>query len=214
MKTPSDENHDLIRWLDGEMTADERRTFEATLQNDPELAAEAESMRQLSESLKTHLPAEMPVPHADFFNSQIQVRIAQMDLDEAREREKAAASTASWFPWLRMPWLAGAAAAAAAFAIAGLVWTQNSSSGTSTIASTYTPNPAVHAQVFHSSDAQATVLMLDGLEPVPAEKKIVGFRVHRAESDAELATTTLFDENGAVLAVVAMNAKGQPTLLQ
>jgi hypothetical protein len=29
-----------------------------------------------------------------------------------------------------------------------------------------------------------------------------------------LATTTLFDENGAVLAVVAMNAKGQPTLLQ
>ncbi|MBK8036358.1 MAG: hypothetical protein IPK22_04380 [Verrucomicrobiaceae bacterium] len=212
MKTPSDENHDLIRWLDGEMTADERRAFEATLQNDPELAAEAESMRQLSESLKTHLPAEMPVPHADFFNSQIQVRIAQMELDDAREREKAAESTAGWLSWLRMPWLVGAAAAA--FAIAGLVWTQNSSSGTSTIASTYTPNPSVHAQVFHSADAQATVLMLDGLEPVPAEKKIVGFRVHRAESDAEVATTTLFDENGSVLAVVALNAKGQPQVLK
>ena len=211
MKTPSDENHDLIRWLDGEMTADERRAFEATLQNDPELAAEAESMRQLSESLKTHLPAEMPVPHADFFNSQIQVRIAQMELDDAREREKATESTAGWLSWLRMPWLAGAAAAA--FAIAGLVWTQNSSSGTSTIASTYTPNPSVHAQVFHSADAQATVLMLDGLEPVPAEKKIVGFRVHRAESDAEVATTTLFDENGSVVAVVALNAKGQPQVL-
>ena len=212
MKTPSEENHDLIRWLDGEMTADERRAFEATLQNDPELAAEAESMRQLSESLKTHLPAEMPVPHADFFNSQIQVRIAQMELDDAREREKAAESTAGWLSWLRMPWLAGAAAAA--FTIAGLVWTQNSSTGTSTIASTYTPNPSVHAQVFHSADAQATVLMLDGLEPVPAEKKIVGFRVHRAESDAEVATTTLFDENGSVLAVVALNAKGQPQLLK
>lgn len=212
MKTPSDENHDLIRWLDGEMTAEERRAFEATLQNDPELAAEAESMRQLSESLKTHLPAEMPVPHADFFNSQIQVRIAQMELDDAREREKAAESTAGWLSWLRMPWLAGATAAA--FAIAGLVWTQNSSKGTSTIASTYTPNPSVHAQVFHSADAQATVLMLDGLEPVPAEKKIVGFRVHRAESDAEVATTTLFDENGSVLAVVALNAKGQPQVLK
>lgn len=212
MKTPSDENHDLIRWLDGEMTADERRAFEATLQNDPELAAEAESMRQLSESLKTHLPAEMPVPHADFFNSQIQVRIAQMELDDAREREKAAESTAGWLSWLRMPWLVGAAAAA--FAIAGLVWTQNSSNGTSTIASTYTPNPSVHAQVFHSADAQATILMLDGLEPIPAEKKIVGFRVHRAESDAEVATTTLFDENGSVLAVVALNAKGQPQVLK
>ncbi len=212
MKTPFDENHDLIRWLDGEMTAAEYSAFEATLQNDPELAAEAQSMRQLSESLKTHLPAELPVPHAGFFNSQIQVRIAQMDLDDAREREKAAPTTAGWLSWLRMPWLAGAAAAA--FAIAGLVWTQNSSSGTSTIASTYTPNPAVHAQVFHSAEAQATILMLDGLEPVPAEKKIVGFRVHRAESDAEVATTTLFDENGTVVAVVALNNKGQPQVLK
>jgi hypothetical protein len=56
--------------------------------------------------------------------------------------------------------------------------------------------------------------MLDGLEPVPAEKKIVGFRVHRAESDAEVATTTLFDENGTVVAVVALNAKGQPQVLK
>ena len=37
MKTPSDENHDLIRWLDGEMTAAERSAFEASLKNDPEL---------------------------------------------------------------------------------------------------------------------------------------------------------------------------------
>jgi len=29
MKTPSDENHDLIRWLDDEMTVGERRAFEA-----------------------------------------------------------------------------------------------------------------------------------------------------------------------------------------
>jgi anti-sigma factor RsiW len=212
MKTPSDENHDLIRWLDGEMTAAERRAFEATLQNDPELAAEVESMRQLSESLKAHLPAEMPVPHADFFNSQIQVRIAQMEADDAREREKAAASTAGWLSWLRMPWLAGAAAAA--FAIAGLVWTQNGSSGRSTILSTYTPNPSVKAQIIENAEAGATVIMLEGLAPIPADKKVAGFKVHHAESDAEVATTTLFDENGTVLAVVALNAKGQPQMLK
>ncbi|MBE7494273.1 MAG: hypothetical protein HS117_04980 [Verrucomicrobiaceae bacterium] len=213
MKTPSDENHDLIRWLDGEMTPAERSAFEATLKNDPELAAEAESMRQLSENLKAHLPAEMPVPHADFFNSQIQVRIAQMEADEAREGRKSAESTAAWLSWLRMPWLAGAAAAA--FAVAGLVWMQTSpTGGASTIASTYTPNPAVHAQVFHSTEAGATVLMLDGLEPIPAEKKVAGFRVHHAESDAGVATTTLFDENGVVLAVVALNALGQPQVLK
>lgn len=208
MKTQSDENHDLIRWLDGEMTAAERSAFEATLQNDPELAAEAESMRQLSASLKTHLPAELPVPHADFFNSQIQVRIAQLEADETRGSRKSADSTAGWLSWL-------AGAAAASFAVAGFVWMQTASiGGTSTIASTYTPDPAVHAQVFHSAEASATVLMLEGLAPIPAEKKIAGFRVHRAESDAEVTTTTLFDENGQVIAVVSKNAKGQPTLLQ
>lgn len=211
MKTPSDENHDLIRWLDGEMTAAERSAFEKSLQNDPELAAEAESMRRLSESLKAHLPVEMPVPHADFFNSQVQVRIAQLDADEERARSRTSAS--GWLAWLRVPWLA--AAATAAFAVAAFLWSHQAASGSaSTIASTYTPNPAISARVFTSADAQATVLMLDGLEEIPADKKIVGFRVHHAESDTEVATTTLFDENGRVLAVVSKNAKGQPTLLQ
>jgi hypothetical protein len=212
MKTPSEENHDLIRWLDDEMTVGERREFEANWQSDPELAAEAESMRWLSERLKAHLPAEIPVPHADFFNSQIQARIAQMEVDDARERAETAASTTSRFLWLRLPWLAGAAAAA--LAIVGLVWTQSGSSGCSTILSTYTPNPSMKALVIEHVDAVATVLLLEGLDPIPAEKKVVGFHVHHAESDAEVATTTLFDENGAVLAVVALNAQGQPQMLK
>lgn len=208
MKTPSDETHDLSRWLDGEMTAAEVAAFEATLKNDPELAAEAESMRQLSASLREHLPAEMPVPHADFFNSQIQVRIAQLESDSDREQHRAETS-AGWLSWLRMPWLT----AAAALIVAGVAWLQfGGSGGISTIASTYAPNPAVTAKTFHSPEAQATVLMLDGLDPVPAEKNIAGFSVHHAESDAEVATTTLFDADGGVLLVLAKDSRGQPML--
>jgi hypothetical protein len=70
------------------------------------------------------------------------------------------------------------------------------------------------ALVIEHVDAVATVLLLEGLDPIPAEKKVVGFHVHHAESDAEVATTTLFDENGAVLAVVALNAQGQPQMLK
>jgi hypothetical protein len=72
----------------------------------------------------------------------------------------------------------------------------------------------VKAQVIENAEAGATVIMLEGLAPIPADKKVAGFKVHHAESDAEVATTTLFDENGTVLAVVALNAKGQPQMLK
>jgi hypothetical protein len=45
------------------------------------LAKEAQELRALSDRHSPHLPAEMNVPHADFFNSQIQVRIAQMEAE-------------------------------------------------------------------------------------------------------------------------------------
>ena len=113
MKTPFEENHDLIRWLDGEMSPAERAAFEATLQNDPQLAAEAAEMQKLSLSLKEHLPAELPVPHADFFNSQIQVRIAQLELDDARAAsQRGEGAIARFMQWLRTPWFFGAAATA------------------------------------------------------------------------------------------------------
>jgi hypothetical protein len=56
--------------------------------------------------------------------------------------------------------------------------------------------------------------MLEGLEPIPADQPITGFNVHRAEPDAEMASTTLFDASGAVLLVVAKDARGQPQILK
>ena len=67
MKPPS-EDHDLIRWLDGEMTDSEIAAFEARLKDDPLLSKEADELRALSTGIREHLPAEMRVPHADFFN--------------------------------------------------------------------------------------------------------------------------------------------------
>ena len=214
MKTPFEENHDLIRWLDGEMSPAERAAFEATLQNDPQLAAEAAEMQKLSLSLKEHLPAELPVPHADFFNSQIQVRIAQLELDDARAAsQRGEGAIARFMQWLRTPWFFGAAATA--LLVAGFAWLQiGTASGTTAILSSYTPNPAVHAETYHSSEAQATVLMLEGLEPIPSNQPITGFHVHRAEPDAEMASTTLFDASGSVLLVMAKDARGQPQILK
>jgi hypothetical protein len=210
MKPPS-EDHDLIRWLDGEMTAAERSAFEERLKQDPALAKDAEELRALSAGIRTHLPAELPIPHADFFNSQIQVRIAQLESDDARARSSASTRSASWFAWLRLPWLT--AAGAVALAILGFVIMQPAAQKMeSSIISSYTPNSSVHARTFHDAAADATVLMLDGLDAVPAEKKITGVHAARSEWEPEVASTTLFDSHGASLLMISSDARGNPMI--
>lgn len=211
MKPPS-EDHDLIRWLDCEMTAAERTSFEARLTRDPALAKDAKELRALSQNIRAHLPAEMPVPHADFFNSQIQVRIAQMDSEEARAKQ-AAPAWGSLFQWLRQPWLT--AAGAVALAVFGFFLLRPGTTEVameSSIISSYTPNASVHAHTFHDAGAEATVLMLDGLDAVPAERKISGVHAVRSEWEPEVASTTLFDSEGDSLLSISSDALGHPMI--
>lgn len=211
MKPPS-ENHDLIRWLDGEMTDAERAAFDAELKADPALAKEAEEMRSLSASLRTHLPAEMQVPHADFFNSQIQVRIAQMETEEARQ--KPASMLESLFALFRQPWLAAAGAVALTVFGFFLLRPVSTDAGHSLILSSYAPGRGVEASTYHDAAADATVLMLDGLDEVPADRKISGISVHRSETEPEVAATTLFDAAGSPLLVISRDAAGHPLFLR
>ena len=210
MKTPPDENQ-IVRWLDGEMTATEKSAFEVYLASDPALRAELDSMCKLGETLRQNLPVERPLPHADFFNSQIQVRIANEEMDSKRGiRQEAGA--AGWFSWFTMPKFAFAAA----LLVLGLTmafW-QTGSGMSTTVVSSYAPNPEVQARAFHSTEANATVIMLDGLASLPADRKIVGHHVHRTESDASVATTTLFSESGEILLVLAKGADSHPQMIQ
>ncbi|MBN8422620.1 MAG: hypothetical protein J0L73_27150 [Verrucomicrobia bacterium] len=210
MKHPSEE-HDLIRWIDGEMNEAERTAFEERLKQDPALAKEAEQMRALSASLRTHLPAEMRVPHADYFNTQIGVRITQMALDEARAKQ----SGSSWISalqWLRQPWFALAGAAALALLGFFLLGPNASGAAESMILSSYTPNTHVQARTYHDDAAEATVLMLDGLDPVPSEKKVSGIHVLRSEVEPELASTTMYDKQGAAVLMISRDALGNPMI--
>ena len=213
MKPPS-EDHDLIRWLDGEMTDTEIAAFESRLKDDPLLSKEADDLRALSAGIREHLPAEMKVPHADFFNSQIQVRIAQMDLDESRRKESGNQSlTVTLLTWLRHPWFATAGAVALAILGFVLMRPETLSSGHSLILSSYTPGLGVEASTYHDIEADATVLMLDGLEDVPADRKISGLSVHSSDNQSKVATTTLFDATGSPLLVISRDAVGHPLFL-
>lgn len=209
---PPPEDHDLLRWLDGEMNAADKAAFEARLAVEPALKSEAELMQRLSADLRAHLPAEMPVPYAEFFNSQIQVRLAQ----EENRQIRAAERSGGFLDWLRLPWLAPTALAAAVVLAAISLWQNPGAPGGGSddlVHSIYVPNAGVQARSFHSEEAQATVLVLDGLEEMPADRKIVGFNIHRSELDEAVAATTLFDDSGHAVAVMSKDARNQPMLL-
>jgi anti-sigma factor RsiW len=205
---PTHDEENLIRWLDGEMDEAEQTRFEARLQADPVLHAEAQKMQRLGSLLKDHLPPAGDIPNPDFFNAQIQRSI--MELQQAQHPvPKPEIEHRGLLGWLRMPWMvAGAAAVIAALV---LVNPERPASGTE-IVRTYAPNPAVQVRVLASTEANATVLMLDGLPELPAATPLVGFKVHRTETDPRAALTTLFSEENEVLLVLAQSAQNPPQL--
>jgi anti-sigma factor RsiW len=206
---PNPDEQLLARWLDGELDARECASFEARLQSDAELRAEADSLKSLRDTLQSSFPKIVEIPHADFFNSQIQDRIAELRNEEAKEAP--AKAVPSLFGWLTKPWLlAGATAVCALLAL--MQW-QTGSDASTVVLSTYVPNAEVKAATYHSNEANATILMLDGLESIPADKKVVGYRVHHSETDQQVAMTTMYSDAGEVLAVLAMDQRNQPRLI-
>jgi hypothetical protein len=210
MKHPSEE-HDLIRWIDGEMNETERTTFEERLKSDPALATEAQKMRALSASLRTHLPAEMRVPHADYFNTQIEVRITQMALDDARA-QKVTTSWSALLQSLRQPWFALAGTAALAVLGFFVLRPDSGDASESMILSSYTPNTNVQARTYHDAGADATVLLLDGLDAVPADRKISGINIQRTELEPELASTTMYNGQGTAVLIFSRDGLGNPMI--
>jgi hypothetical protein len=210
MKTPDDQL--LGRWLDGELSPEEQTRFEAMMAADPALSEEARSMKKMGEAIRAHVTLERDVPHADFFNSQIQERIAA-EL-QAEERAKTGArATASWLDWLRTPW---AFAGAAALLVAGFFLLQQQpqgSNGRTQILSLYAPSSTVKATASYNADAEATVLTLDGLEAIPADRNVAGFNVHHSENNSQMASTTLFDAQGDVLLVMTKDAASRPLVI-
>lgn len=209
MKTPDDQL--LARWLDGELSAEERTRFEAMLSADPGLREEADSLRQLGDMLRANVNMERPLPNADFFNSQIQEQIAADQRAEQRAHSTVpAGSGATWLSWLRSPWIF--AGAAAALAVGMLVLPGGSPDAETKVLSFYAPKTGIEASSYHNKDAGATVLVLNGLEAIPSDRDIVGINVHHSETDAQVATTTLFDDKGGVLLVMAKDSASKPVV--
>lgn len=179
MNHPDHLNEDLLtRWVDGQLTPEEAALVAEQSAQSPELLRDKQAAMQIGTLLREHLPVSLEPPSPEFFTSSIMEEIR-------RELPAAAPATAArpspLWGWLRAPWFAPLASAAAV-AVVFLVWNhRETSSAPGLLAQTYTPDPKVTASTYYSEEAEATVIDLQNLDAVPDNHEVRAFDVASAE---------------------------------
>ena len=173
---PDDLNEELMtRWLDGHLTPEELVAVERALAVKPMMMREKESAQHLGGLLRQHLPSVMEPPSPEFFTSRIMEEIKGAPVVTLPAAP--VARPAGFRSWLRQPWFAPLASAAA---VALLFLAMNGArpgAAASSVARAYAPDPKVVANAFYSEEAGAVVIDLQGLEAVPDDREIRAYDV-------------------------------------
>lgn len=173
---PDDLNDEIMtRWMDGELSPAELDVMQQVLQQQPhlQLEAEREATLQIGNLLRTHLPSSLEPHSPDFFTSRIMEEIHASGGAQPLPASGSKSRTA-WFSFLKQPWfapLASAAAVAVVFLVSNGLQSDGSSKRNGT-ARVYAPDSRVTASAYYSESAEATVIELQGLEAVPDDREI------------------------------------------
>ncbi|MFN0126801.1 MAG: hypothetical protein ACKV19_08980 [Verrucomicrobiales bacterium] len=159
----------LTRWIDDVPGAAPPEDLDPG--ESAQLRAEAEAVAAL---LRSHVPSSVDPPYPDFFNSQILKKIREVEQPGTATRE----SPSFWTmlgTWWRSPWLASAATAV--LVAAAILWRPASSGGMADgtrVLSVFSPEPQATARVIATRDHSAVIISVDGLEPFPDDRVVVG----------------------------------------
>lgn len=164
MNTNPDEET-LALWLDDELTGESLAAVESWAIHQPDQLAARDEIRNWQSLLARTVPSIEEPPHPDFFNSRIQQAIRETSLKVTRK-------PSYWNAWF-MP-----LAACAGMALSFWIGTQsNTPKMEYDVAGApkaipvepivYTPEKGVEAEWFASSNASATVIVLNGVAAIP-----------------------------------------------
>ena len=185
---PSDEQWNL--WIDGALSAEEADAVEAAAREDAEMRGDPAIFSRLSEDLRRTFPAERTPPFPDFFNSHLQKQLR--DFQEGAPEGKRPA----WWPdWFRLSWAVPlAAAAVVVLALMQIGLFGGRATGGSQIVYAYTPDESITAVTSFNRSANAMIVRLKGMEPLPegfdlilagAEEAAVPFVVEAGDEEAD-----------------------------
>lgn len=184
MNTNPDETK-LAMWLDDELTGEELAAFEAWAAGQPEHFAAREESRRWRHWMAAKLPATEEPPYPDFFNS----RVARAIQSRTPESPVASKSRFSWRSIL-MP-LSACAGMVLAFVLGARtqpgvpeIDVTGAPRAIPVLPMVYTPENGVKAEWFKSSEAWATVIVLNGVQAIP--------------DDTDFSKTASTDETGEI----------------
>ena len=201
----------ITRWIDGELEdADVRELLEKY----PELRKEKARADEMREMLQKELETGEKIPYPDFFNHQIRRRIEEEKTAVSTSKDYEEMSEKQLFPWFT---LSRNVAALALLVLVGIfiavAYFDVRDHGTK-IVSTYTPSPGVEATAFYSDQANASVLMLDGLKELPASYEIKGQQAMSYDPSADGSSITLYSKNRHPVLVLIMDRFQVPSIYE
>jgi hypothetical protein len=203
---PQDEER-ITRWIDGDLSDSD---VEDLLAAHPELLDAKSQSKSLGNLLRKELDSGEKIPYADFFNHQLMKRIeddAEAPASTPAEKEALAEAMFPRFMFFKKFAAFAAIGVAAVFAIILFVSVQDSGSA---IVSTYTPDPKLEAKTFFSDEANATVLLIEGLDEIPAQREVTGVQAVGYVPHDGASHFTLYSTSQIPMLVLALDNARRP----
>ena len=148
----------LLLWLEDELAPEDRELIDAWAGHHPDWLAKRESSRQWKSNLARVMTTAVEIPYGDFFQARLMRSLESADpLTVQRERKR------PLWKYFTLP-ISVAAAMVLGF-VGGMNWVNQPIMEASLI--TYTPEVGVQAEIFESTSAEGTVIVLSGVASLP-----------------------------------------------
>lgn len=165
----------LARWLDDDLDGTELNAFEASFHPGSPLLAQRQARREWRSTLAAAIPAAVELPYPEFFNHRLAKTIREFqDSPPPAHQPSPLPAPGFWRVW----WMPVTALAGMGLAFWAGTQTASVTRGLPLAnppppavalhrPTVYIPEHGVDAEWFTSADADAAVIVLEGVEPIP-----------------------------------------------
>ena len=199
----------ITRWIDGELNGQDEADFKKLYDSNPDIFYSfKEDSGIYKQVFRDHYESEKEVPYGDFFNSQIKKKI----LEENGSTSTPSSFLSDMIQWIKSPFTWSAAALSFCLIVFFNIPSESGFSG-GTIVSTYSPDASVSiVSAEFNEEANATVIVLEGLEPVPNETDFSGNHIVSYDRQGPPGFVQFYNKNDKLVYILETDEYGQPNV--